>query len=82
MEVNPAQIAAWLKLGENIVGSELVKRFLPQIGDVMKLSDAERAAVEVNIGDYDARIARAEEGASRLPLDRVDRLPGDPDINP
>jgi hypothetical protein len=42
MKPNPAQIAAWLKLGEAVIGSSLVQRLLPQIGETLKLTDAEK----------------------------------------
>jgi hypothetical protein len=63
MKPNPAQIAAWLKLGEAVIGSSLVQRLLPQIGETLKLTDAEKAGIAANIADYDARIARAEAAA-------------------
>lgn len=62
-DINPAQIAAWLKLGEAVIGSDLVKRFLPQIGDTLKLTDAQKASIAANIADYDERIARAENAS-------------------
>ena len=61
-DINPAQIAAWLKLGEAIVGSQLVQRFIPQISETLKLDAAQRAAVSANIADYDERIERAASG--------------------
>lgn len=61
--INTAQIAAWLKLGEAVIGSSLVKRFVPQIGDALKLTDEQKAAVAANIADYDDRIARAAAAA-------------------
>lgn len=59
MDINPAQIAAWLKLGESVIGSSLVQKFLPQIGESLKLDEAQKVAVAANLSDYDARITRA-----------------------
>lgn len=70
--INPAQIAAWLKLGETVIGSDLVQRFLGQIGTSLKLTPEQMAVVEANIKDYDARIARAEKASNRLRDDADD----------
>lgn len=59
MNINPAQIAAWLSLGETIIGSELVKKLIPEIGETLKLDAEQKAAVAANIANYDAMIARA-----------------------
>lgn len=61
--VNPAQIAAWLSLGESIVGSALVQKLIPQIGETLQLTAEQQAAVAANIASYDAMIARADAAA-------------------
>lgn len=62
--VNPAQIAAWLALGESIIGSELVQKLIPQIGETLKLTPDQKAAVAANIASYDAMIAQADAAAA------------------
>lgn len=69
VNINTAQIAAWLKLGEAVVGSALVQRFVPQIGDGLKLTDEQKAVVAANIADYDDRIARADAAAADVETD-------------